>query len=206
MRPSGNVDRDRLMAVVLVVLAAFAVYLLGVHWWFTARHAAIWQEMSELSDQELAFRATSAQREEIEARLAEVRAFEAGNPAFLSETDFDSAAAALSQRLRQIVTQHARNEQSCQIIMNQYAPSTEKELFQRAAIRVRLRCSLEEFQPILYDIESASPVLFVDEVQIWKQTGFQQPGSNTVSSYLDIQFTLWGYMRLRAPIDAERGA
>jgi general secretion pathway protein M len=199
-------DRDRLLAVILLVLAVFAVYLVGVHWWFTARHVAIWQEMSELREQEATFRATSAQRAEIEARLAEVRAFEAGNPAFLPETDFDSAAAALSQRLRQIVTQHARSEQSCQIIMNQYAPSTEKELFERAAIRVRLRCTLEEFQPILYDLESASPVLFVDEVQVWKQTGFQQPGSNQVASYLDVQFTLWGYLRKRMPQGEERGA
>lgn len=205
MQPAA-VDRDRLMAVIFVVLAAFVVYVVGVHWWFTARHVAIWQEMSELKDQEGAFRATSAQRADIEARLAEVRAFEAGNPAFLPEMDFDSAAASLSQRLRQIVTQHARNEQSCQIIMNQYAPSTEKELFERAAIRVRLRCTLEEFQPILYDLESASPVLFVDEVQIWKQTGFQQPGSNQVTSYLDVQFTLWGYLRKRVPQDPERGA
>lgn len=205
MQPAA-VDRDRLLAVILLIVAVFAVYLVGVHWWFTARHVAIWQEMSELREQESAFRATSAQRAEIEARLAEVRAFEAGNPAFLPETDFDSAAASLSQRLRQIVTQHARNEQSCQIIMNQYAPSTEKELFERAAIRVRLRCTLEEFQPILYDLESASPVLFVDEVQIWKQTGFQQPGSNQVASYLDIQFTLWGYLRKRVAEAPERGA
>jgi general secretion pathway protein M len=203
---SSGVDRDRLLAVVLLVLAGFFVYLAGVHWWFTARHVAVWQEMSELREQELAFRATSAQRPEIEARLAEVRAFEAGNPAFLPEMDFDSAAASLSQRLRQIVTQHARNEQSCQIIMNQYAPSTEKELFERAAIRVRLRCTLEEFQPILYDLESASPVLFVDEVQVWKQSGFQQPGSNQVTSYLDVQFTLWGYLRKRMPQGPERGA
>jgi general secretion pathway protein M len=199
-------DRDRLMAVILLVLAVFAAYLAGVHWWFTARHVAIWQEMAELKEQEAVFRATSAQRPEIEARLAEVRAFEAGNPAFLPEMDFDSAAASLSQRLRQIVTQHARNEQSCQIIMNQYAPSTEKELFERAAIRVRLRCTLEEFQPILYDLEGASPVMFVDEVQIWKQTGFQQPGSNQVTSYLDVQFTLWGYLRKRMPQAGERGA
>ncbi len=203
---SSSVDRDRLLAVVLVVLALSAVYLGGVHWWFTARHVAIWQEMSGLREQEATFRATSAQRPEIEARLAEVRALEASNPAFLPEMDFDSAAASLSQRLRQIVTQHARNEQSCQIIMNQYAPSTEKELFERAAIRVRLRCTLEEFQPILYDLESASPVLFVDEVQIWKQSGFQQPGSNQVTSYLDVQFTLWGYLRKRMPQAGERGA
>lgn len=200
------IDRGRLKALVLLVLVLFAVYLVTVHWWFTANQIAIAQELSTLKDDEVRFRAVSEQRQAIEGQLAEVRRQEAGNPGFLSETDFDSAAAALSQRLRQIVAAHARSEQSCQIIMSQYQPSTEKELFERAAIRVRLRCSLTEFQPILYDIESASPVLFVDDVQIWAQSGFQQPGSNQVSSYLDIQMTLWGYMRKRGSAEPERGA
>jgi general secretion pathway protein M len=62
---------------------------------------------------------------------------------------------------------------------------------------VRLRCSLEEFAPILYDLESGSPMLFVDELQVWKQSGYRAPGSNQVTSYLDVQFTLSGYMRKR---------
>lgn len=200
------INRGRLKALVLLVLVLFALYLVTVHWWFTANQIAIAQELSTLKDDEVRFRAVSEQRQAIEGQLAEVRRQEAGNPGFLSETDFDSAAAALSQRLRQIVAAHARSEQSCQIIMSQYQPSTEKELFERAAIRVRLRCSLTEFQPILYDIESASPMLFVDDVQIWAQSGFQQPGSNQVSSYLDIQMTLWGYMRKRGSAEPERGA
>lgn len=203
MATEQSANRSRLVAIALLVIALVIAYFAAIHWWFTARHVEIATAIGELKEQEVIFRATSEQRAAIEARLAEVRNVEAGNPAFLAETDFDSAAAGLSQLLRQIVTRHARSEQSCQIIMNQYAPSTDKELFERAAIRVRLRCSLEEFQPILYDIESASPLLFVDEVQIWKQSGFQQPGSNQVSSYLDIQFTLAGYLRKRNPAAAE---
>jgi general secretion pathway protein M len=170
-------------------------YLAGVHWWFTARHLEIANQMGELRERELRFRRTVAQRGEIEQRLAAVRAYEASNPAFLAEGDFDSAAAGLSQRLKQIVQAHARDAQSCQIIMNQYQRPTDKELFERAAIRVRLRCSLEEFGPILHDLEGGSPMLLIDEVQVWKQTGYRAPGSNQVASYLDIQFTLSGYLR-----------
>ncbi len=188
-------ENGRIYAWLLLATVVFVVYMGGVHWWFTARHIEIAGEMSALREQERGFRATAAQRDEVEQRLAEVRAYEAGNPAFLPEGDFDSAAAGLTQRLKNIVTQHARDEQSCQIIMNQYSRATEEELFERAAIRVRLRCSLEEFAPILYDIESQSPMLFVDEVQIWKQTGYRAPGSNEMTSYLDIQFTLYGYLR-----------
>lgn len=188
-------DSGRFMAIALLVAAVLLAYFGGVHWWFTARHIEIASEMSGLREQEARFRRTAAERPQVEQRLAGVREFEAGNPAFLNETDFDSAAAGLTQRLKQIVATHARDAQSCQIIMNQYSRPTEKELFERASIRVRLRCSLEEFAPILYDVESGSPMLFVDELQVWKQTGYRAPGSNQVTSYLDVQFTLSGYMR-----------
>lgn len=188
-------DNGRFLAVALLVIAVLVAYLAGVHWWFTARHLEIASQMSDLRERELRFRRTVAQRGEIEQRLAAVRAYEASNPAFLAEGDFDSAAAGLSQRLKQIVQAHARDAQSCQIIMNQYQRPTDKELFERAAIRVRLRCSLEEFGPILHDLEGGSPMLLIDEVQVWKQTGYRAPGSNQVASYLDIQFTLSGYLR-----------
>jgi general secretion pathway protein M len=195
MQLMPNAERGRFLAIVLLAIALILGYLLGVHWWFTARHVEIAAEVQDLRDRELGFRRTASQRAAIEKRLAEVRAFEAGNPAFLSEGDFDSAAAGLSQRLKQVITAHAKDAQSCQIIMNQYSRPTDKELFERASIRVRLRCSLEEFSPILHELESTSPVLFIDDVQVWKQTGYRQPGSNQVSSYLDIQFTLSGYLR-----------
>ena len=188
-------DKGRFLAVAVLVIAVLLAYLAGVHWWFTARHLEIASQMGDLRDRELRYRRTVAQRPEIEQRLASVRAFEASNPAFLAEGDFDSAAAGLSQRLKQIVQAHARDAQSCQIIMNQYQRPTDKELFERAAIRVRLRCSLEEFGPILHDLEGGSPMLLIDEVQVWKQTGYRAPGSNQVASYLDIQFTLSGYLR-----------
>jgi general secretion pathway protein M len=188
-------DKGRFLAVAILLIAVLVAYLAGVHWWFTARHLEIANQMSDLRERELRFRRTVAQRGEIEQRLAAVRAYEASNPAFLAEGDFDSAAAGLSQRLKQIVQAHARDAQSCQIIMNQYQRPTDKELFERAAIRVRLRCSLEEFGPILHDLEGGSPMLLIDEVQVWKQTGYRAPGSNQVASYLDIQFTLSGYLR-----------
>lgn len=190
-----SAENGRFLAVALLLGAIIVVYFVGVHWWFTAPLFEVSSQISDLREQEARFRRTASERPAVEKRLAEVREFEAGNPAFLAEGDFDSAAAGLTQRLKQIVSENARDAQSCQIIMNQYSRPTDKELFERVAIRVRLRCSLEEFAPVLYQLESGSPMLFVDEVQIWKQTGYRAPGSTQVSSYLDVQFTLSGYLR-----------
>ncbi len=193
-----SAERGRFLAVVLLLIAVLLGYLLGVHWWFTARHLEIGSEMRELRERERDFRATAAARPAIEKQLAEVRAFEASNPGFLPEGDFDAAAAGLTQRLKQVVQNHARDANSCQIIMNQYARSSEKELYERVTIKVRLRCNLDEFAPVLHELEAGSPILFLDDLQIWKQTGYRVPGTNQVTSYLDIRFDLYGFLR-RAP-------
>ena len=137
MLSQPGTERGRVIAIVLLAFALVVVYFGGVHWWFTARHLEVGAQFAQLREQELRFRRTSLAGPAVKARLDEVRRFEAGNPAFLTEMDFDSAAAGLTQRLKQIVSAHARDAQSCQIIMNQYSRPTDKELFERASIRVR---------------------------------------------------------------------
>lgn len=192
-------ENGRFLALMLALIAVALVYLFGVHWWFTERHLDVAAEMSDLREQYARFKAKADQKPLIERQLADVRAYEAGNPAFLPEGDFDAAAAGLTQRLKQIVSSHAADPQRCQIIMNQYSRSTEPDPFERVVIKVRLRCDLEPFAGILYDLESASPMLFVDELAIFRQQGYLVPGQNKLSNYLDIRFDLFGFIRKPGP-------
>jgi general secretion pathway protein M len=192
-------ENGRFLALVLALITLALAYLFGVHWWFTERHVDIAAEMSDLREQYARFKAKADQKPLIERQLADVRAYEAGNPAFLPEGDFDAAAAGLTQRLKQIVGSHVSDPQRCQIIMNQYSRSTEPDPFERVVIKVRLRCDLEPFAGILYDLESASPMLFVDELAIFRQQGYLVPGQNKLSNYLDIRFDLFGFIRKPGP-------
>lgn len=192
-------ENGRFLALVLALITLALAYLVGVHWWFTERHVDIAAEMTDLREQYARFKAKADQKPLIERQLADVRAYEAGNPAFLPEGDFDAAAAGLTQRLKQIVGSHSPDPQRCQIIMNQYSRSTEPDPFERVVIKVRLRCDLEPFAGILYDLESASPLLFVDELAIFRQQGYLVPGQNKLSNYLDIRFDLFGFIRKAGP-------
>lgn len=200
-----NPEQGRFLALVLFVIALLMGYLLGVHWWFTARHVEIAGEISDLRERELRFREKAAERPLLEQQLAEVKRYEASSPAFLPEGDFESAAAALTQRLKQVVGTHATDPARCQIIMNQYAHASEPERFERVTIKVRLRCDLEPFAGILYDLENASPFLFIDDLQIFRQQGYIQAGQNKISTYLDIRFDLSGYIRQRVEVDEATG-
>lgn len=200
-------ENGRFLALLLLLIAVGLVYVFGVHWWFTERHLAIADEIGDLREQYSRFKAKADQKPLIERQLADVRTYEAGNPAFLPEGDFDAAAAGLTQRLKQVVAAHvpASEAQRCQIIMNQYSRSTEPDPFERVVIKVRLRCDLEPFAGILYDLESASPMLFVEELAIFRQQGYLVPGQNTLSNYLDIRFDLFGFIRKPGPAKTAGG-
>ncbi len=195
----ASAAQRRALAIGIALALLVVVYLLGVHWWFTARHLEIAGQMSTLRDKESDYRRIAGGREELEKRLADAHTLEASNPAFLTEGDVDSAVAGLTTRMTTVMKAHQHDAQSCTVISNQPVKAPNKDLFEKVSIRLRLRCTLEEFAPMLHELEGGSPMLFVDEVQIWKQIGYVQPGTNKTSSYLDIQFTLSGYLRKRAP-------
>jgi general secretion pathway protein M len=181
--------------------------LLGVcvliGWWLydslIVPHLEIAQAIEQLQERELRYRKLAAQGPLIDKRLADVEAFRLSNPAFLEEKDFDSAAAGLTQRLKEIVTNRAKTPKSCVInsmsSMRQNNQPSAKVLFEQASVRVGLNCAWEEFAHILHDIENNSPALFVDEFQVFKQMDYRMLGSNQVGNPPSVSFKLSGYLR-----------
>src|SRR5215813_6803315 len=101
MRLLPEARNSRFLALVLLLIAALLVYLLGVHFWFVSPHLAIADQMDDLREQEARYSQIVAQRPQIEKRLAEARAFEQNNQAFLTDPDPNSAFSDIVQRLKQ---------------------------------------------------------------------------------------------------------
>jgi general secretion pathway protein M len=185
----------RLLAVILLVIVLLLVYMLGVHSWFVAPHAAYFSEMRDLREQQQTFASIAAERPVIEQGLAQVRSYEQGNQAFLSETDSTAASAALIQRLKAAMSDHAKDESRCQNVSTQSYNGGEDELYKRVTVQARLKCDLEPLAAILYDLENGKPYLFVDQVMIYKQQTYTPPGAKTVAVPLDVRFNVSGYLR-----------
>ena len=98
-----------------LAIAAALVYLVALHWWFTVPMLRMGDEITALRMEELTLRMEIAQKPQLEAELARVRAFEAGNPGFLPETNRQLATAALVQRLEAVVQGASPNPAACQI-------------------------------------------------------------------------------------------
>ena len=197
MRLLPEARNSRFLALVLLLIAVLLVYLLGVHWWFVSPHLAIAGQMDDLREQEQRFSQIVAQRPQIEKRLAEARAFEQNNQAFLTDPDANSAFSDIVQRLKQTITAHAGESNACQIVSTSPFRNPEEELYQRVSAQVRMRCGLERFADIIYDLEGGNPYLFVDRLTIYRQLGGYVPpgGKKPPPSALEIQFNLSGYLR-----------
>lgn len=197
MRLLPEARNSRFLALTLLLIAAIVVYLLGVHWWFVSPHLAMSAQMDDLRDQENRFSQIVAQKPLIEKRLAEARAFEQNNQAFLTDPDANSAFSDVVQRLKQTIAAHAGESTSCQIISTSPFKPSEEELYQRVSAQVRMRCGIDRFAQILYDLENGNPYLFIDRMTIYRQIGgYVPPGvKKQPPSALEIQFNLSGYLR-----------
>jgi general secretion pathway protein M len=189
--------KDRRRGLAVLALGVLLAYLVGVHWWFTAPMLSMGGRIEELRQQELALRMESRQRAEIERRLAELRAFEAANPGFLPEGNKELATAGLVQRLEQVVQQASPNPDACQITARTPADATGKETFPRVVVQVRLRCGMGELAAVLHALESGSPQLFVDNLDILSRRSYLAAGTEGGGA-LDVSFDLYGYLNAAA--------
>ena len=185
--------------VLLGVAAAVVVaYLLLLHWWFTAPMLSMGSQIEDLREQELSLRMEAAQRPEIERQLARVRRFESDNPGFLPEANKDLASASLVQRLEQVVGSASPNPNACQITARTPADMPTKEPFARVVVQVRLRCGMGELAAVLYSLESGSPQLFVDNLDLLSRRSYLPSNLDGEGGALDVSFDLYGYLKTPA--------
>jgi general secretion pathway protein M len=174
-----------------VLLLAYIVLL---HWWFTAPRLRLGGEIRERRGPELELQLESAQRPQLEARLAQVRNFEAGNPGFLPEANRELASAGLVQRLQQVVASASPNPNACQISAQTPTDMPSKEPFPRVMVQVRLRCGMSELGAVLHALESGSPQLFIDNLDLLSRRSYLAVGND--NGGLDVSFDLYGYLKV----------
>lgn len=199
MRPP-NADRWRILGG--VALALLVAYLVTVHWWFTAPMLSMGGQVRELREEEQALRVQIAQRAQLQARLAEVRQFEAANPGFLPEGSRELASAGLVQRLQQVVASASPNPNACQITAQTPTDMATQDPYPRVMVQVRLRCGMGELAAVLHALESGSPQLFIDNLDLLSRRSYLAAGGDA-SSGMDVSFDLFGY--LKSPQGARRG-
>jgi general secretion pathway protein M len=192
MSPVAIPDRWRVLGGVL--LALLLAYLVLVHWWFTAPMLAMGGEIESMRDQEQALLGEVAQRPQLLKALADVRKFEASNPGFLPESSRELASAGLVLRLQQVVANASPNPNACQITAQTPTDMPTQEPFARVMVQVRLRCGMGELGAVLHALESGSPQLFIDNLDLLSRRSYLANVTEGAGG-LDISFDLYGYLK-----------
>ena len=189
-------DRDRWLALALLLAVLGLVYLLLVHPLFTVPMAEVNPRIADLQQRDARLRGLLQQQPQIQARLATLDA-QGGGTGFLAEPTAELATASLIQQLERVVSDASPGSRGCALVnRTPLGEEPQSGRYRKVTVQVRLRCGNAETLAVLHALESARPYLFVDALGITAQRYFAIPGSNQPQEGgLDVSFNLFGYLR-----------
>jgi len=186
--------RDRWLALAILAGVLALAYLLLVHPWWTAPLLETNARIDTLRDRDLRARMELEQAPEVRERFAAARAAAGSAPGFMAEANVQLATSALVQRLEQAVLAASPGNRSCAITNRQPMNDTRQERFPRATVQVRLTCGNPELAAVLHSLESGSPRLFVDNLNLLAQR-YQFSAGQGSGGGVDVSFDLYGYLQ-----------
>lgn len=190
--------KGRPLALGLLALLALAIYGVAFAGFFS-RQSELNEDLRGLADQLAKFERSANERDKLKAELDQVKNQDQASALFMGEENFDLGAATLDSRLKQVVAQRARDTQRCQVTSSSTRRPMEPEQFEKVTVSVRMRCDLEDLIAVFHELESAVPVLFLENVNVfYEQAAYMgnQPGIG----YLDVRFDLSGYLRVASTV------
>lgn len=186
--------RERWAALGLLVALLLVAYFVLIHPWWTVPMLELQARIDGLKERDARARATLEQAPEIRKRLGAVREQAARLPGFMAEGSTELATAALIQRLETAVQEASPKNRSCAIQNRSPLTEPRKERFARAVVQVRLQCGTPELASVLHSLESGSPRLFVDNLNVTAQRFYFTPDQAPTGGGLDVSFDLYGYV------------
>ena len=189
-------DRDRWLALGLLLAALALAYAVLIHPWWTVPIREANARIESLQERELRQRMQLAQAPLVQERLNRVRQELAGRPGFLQEASAELATVGLVQRLETAVAQASPGNRSCAITNRSPVADATRERYARVVVQVRLRCGTPELAAVLHSLESGTPRLFVGNLNVLAQRHFFGAGGEpSGEGGLDVSFDLYGYLR-----------
>jgi general secretion pathway protein M len=153
------------------------------------------QTLSEISDQILRFQNLVAQEPQLQAQLESLDK-EVESASFYVDADTPALAAAALQKQVKTAVDGAGGT----LTSTQNLPMKEEGNAHRVAILVRMRGDVDALFKVMYDLEAASPLLFIDNLTVRNRPAprrrrSRRPEPISTQYSLDVSFELTGYLR-----------
>jgi general secretion pathway protein M len=135
-------------------------------------------------------RALDRELKSVKAQLADIRQVQAAQSGFLDGANDSLATAQLQSRVKTIIETSGGELRSTQVL-----PVRDEGKFRRIIVRGQMAANIAAMQRIFYDIESASPYLFLDNIDIRARPSPRAQDNVPTDPMLDVRFDLYGYVR-----------
>jgi general secretion pathway protein M len=172
-----------LLLLVVVLLALVAAIAIPVK----ARHQHYDTAIGDLVERLGRYQRVAAMRAGIQQELARVKARDS------QKYYLKNSAAALAAAEMQQAAQAALDASGAQLNSMQIAPHKDEGEYRRVTINLQLRGTLAAVQRTLHALESAQPLLFVDNLVIRARAARGYVPAPGVEPEIQVQFDLTGY-------------
>jgi hypothetical protein len=187
MTASPDDRQKRLRALGLLILPLFTVTVLIA--FPIARIFAEQGERLHIAEARLsAFEKRRAEIPHLEARVAAMERQPAASQGLFSDNSASLVSASIQGRVRPILISHGAEPRSIQNL-----PPVSEERFERVPVQYVLSLPPAALRDFLYDLETSSPYLFIEELSIRAADQRAASPSEPSSSPLEIRMTISGY-------------
>jgi len=131
----------------------------------------------------------NASRAQMHGRLDTVKAAYQSQGRLLSGDSSQLSGAGLQNRLKYLVDANNAELGSMQLL-----PVREEENFRRISVAISFTATTESLQAILYEIETQTPYLFVEKLELRKNRTLRNASSFQNEDELKVRLEVYGYM------------
>jgi len=132
----------------------------------------------------------AGKREGLKATLAKLKQSSDSDGGFLKGSNDSLAAAQIQSRLKTVLDSAQGELKSTQIL-----PGKREGNLTRVGVRVQMSGSIGAVQKVLHAIESGTPFLFTENLEIRTRPAVRSAGARRDEAILDMRFDAYGFLR-----------
>jgi len=179
----------KFLAVALLLLTAILAYMLLVSPWLMYADG-LDQRMEQAQLQLTRLERMAAKRPAFEEAIARFEATSERNRFYLKQSSPALALAELEQHLEQLL-----RGKEAQIVSTQGVPQGQGGEGETIVLKVRMRADLVTLVNLFYQLETGSPMLFIEKIMITAPPGTGRAQTAVpANTALDVQFDLAGFL------------
>ena len=179
----------RLLALSILITLLLAVYNLAIGPLLDS-YAANRRAIDEMRTAEGHYAELAREAPALQTQIETMQRQSAATAGYLEGQNESVVAAAMQERLKAAVVRTGGQLRSTQVVT-----SAENTKSHRIAVRGSMAISLAALQRVLYELESGSPYLFVDNLDVRPIVNPRAGGQIDADGLLDVSFDVYGYVR-----------